>query len=481
NSSSSIDSTITLWQFLLELLQQEQSGDIIEWTRGADGEFRLIDAEAVARKWGQRKAKPHMNYDKLSRALRYYYEKNIIKKVSNSSSSIESTITLWQFLLELLQQEQSGDIIEWTRGADGEFRLIDAEAVARKWGQRKAKPHMNYDKLSRALRYYYEKNIIKKVSVIGKKFVYRFVTTDTALHSSNPPSSDYCTPQTLKMCYVKDEKDIPHEIPSFLSGNVPQPIQHQRTDFSTLSLLGTDSPNAAHSVSTPSPTDSVCSPSSSVASSATPSTSSPIEDTRHQHSRKRSLSPQSSCATSSASTYTTSTSTTVAQPPPSKKGMKPNPLNLTATSNFCVPPISPLLMLQQHHQNSPLFQSQIGQLYAITAANALASAGLYGPQISPMLTSQSPFRSPLTTPKNLGGGLGDIGRTPGSTVDSQVFQFPPVSAFSTTNSSFLNTFTNLISPMAPFMMPSSSSTSFKFPSTSDSLKTPTVPIKMPTL
>lgn len=32
---------------------------------------------------------------------------------------------------------------------------------------------MNYDKLSRALRYYYDKNIIKKV--IGQKFVYRFV------------------------------------------------------------------------------------------------------------------------------------------------------------------------------------------------------------------------------------------------------------------------------------------------------------------
>ncbi|KAM3910872.1 ETS domain-containing protein Elk-1 isoform 2-T2 [Leptodactylus fuscus] len=32
---------------------------------------------------------------------------------------------------------------------------------------------MNYDKLSRALRYYYDKNIIKKVS--GQKFVYKFV------------------------------------------------------------------------------------------------------------------------------------------------------------------------------------------------------------------------------------------------------------------------------------------------------------------
>jgi hypothetical protein len=32
---------------------------------------------------------------------------------------------------------------------------------------------MNYDKLSRALRYYYDKDIIKKV--VGQKFVYKFV------------------------------------------------------------------------------------------------------------------------------------------------------------------------------------------------------------------------------------------------------------------------------------------------------------------
>lgn len=51
--------------------------------------------------------------------------------------------------------------------------MFDAEAVAKLWGVRKGKAQMNYDKLSRALRYYYDKNIIKKVT--GQKFVYRFV------------------------------------------------------------------------------------------------------------------------------------------------------------------------------------------------------------------------------------------------------------------------------------------------------------------
>ncbi|XP_077013683.1 ETS domain-containing protein Elk-4 isoform X2 [Tamandua tetradactyla] len=86
---------------------------------------------------------------------------------------MDSAITLWQFLLQLLQEPQNKHMICWTSG-DGEFKLLQAEEVARLWGIRKNKPNMNYDKLSRALRYYYVKNIIKKVN--GQKFVYKFVS-----------------------------------------------------------------------------------------------------------------------------------------------------------------------------------------------------------------------------------------------------------------------------------------------------------------
>lgn len=90
-----------------------------------------------------------------------------------SQNSISSNCTLWQFLLELLLATDRKDLIQWTNISVGEFKLLNAEEVARLWGVRKNKPNMNYDKLSRALRYYYDKNIIRKV--VGQKFVYKFV------------------------------------------------------------------------------------------------------------------------------------------------------------------------------------------------------------------------------------------------------------------------------------------------------------------
>ncbi|KAL7062850.1 hypothetical protein AAHC03_01532 [Spirometra sp. Aus1] len=82
-------------------------------------------------------------------------------------------VTLWQFLLQLLLDHRYAELIRWTNNA-GEFVLLRAEEVARLWGLRKDNNHrMNYDKLSRALRYYYQKNIIRKVH--GHKFVYRFI------------------------------------------------------------------------------------------------------------------------------------------------------------------------------------------------------------------------------------------------------------------------------------------------------------------
>ena len=107
-------------------------------------------------------------------------------------------IQLWQFLLELLQDEKHANIITWA-GTDGEFKLLDPEAVSMLWGMRKRKPCMNYDKLSRAIRYYYDKKIMHKVH--GKRYVYKF-NFDTITKYLSSGSSQSSIPN------VKSEENI---------------------------------------------------------------------------------------------------------------------------------------------------------------------------------------------------------------------------------------------------------------------------------
>ncbi|XP_037085362.1 ETS-like protein pointed [Pollicipes pollicipes] len=92
-------------------------------------------------------------------------------------------IQLWQFLLEQLTDKTCQTFIVWT-GDGWEFKLTDPDEVARRWGTRKNKPKMNYEKLSRGLRYYYDKNIIHKTA--GKRYVYRFVCDLQSLLGRTP-------------------------------------------------------------------------------------------------------------------------------------------------------------------------------------------------------------------------------------------------------------------------------------------------------
>ena len=57
---------------------------MIQWL-GVEGEFKLIKPEMVAQLWGARKNKPKMNYEKMSRSLRYYYDGDMISKVGKKS------------------------------------------------------------------------------------------------------------------------------------------------------------------------------------------------------------------------------------------------------------------------------------------------------------------------------------------------------------------------------------------------------------
>ncbi|ENN80509.1 hypothetical protein HUJ04_005409 [Dendroctonus ponderosae] len=84
-STSRTGSHIHLWQFLKELLSNSQThGSCIRWLDRTKGIFKIEDSVKVARLWGKRKNRPAMNYDKLSRSIRQYYKKGIMKKTERS-------------------------------------------------------------------------------------------------------------------------------------------------------------------------------------------------------------------------------------------------------------------------------------------------------------------------------------------------------------------------------------------------------------
>lgn len=94
------------------------------------------------------------------------------KRPYRSQPRYKNIVHLWEFLLELLAEENCRSLITWIRKDFGEFKLQNPEGVAKRWGMLKGKQGMNYGKLSRALRYYYQQGIIIKVP--GQRLVYKF-------------------------------------------------------------------------------------------------------------------------------------------------------------------------------------------------------------------------------------------------------------------------------------------------------------------
>lgn len=144
----------------------------------------------------------------------------ISSRLSNSGSG---QIQLWQFLLELLSDSANASCITW-EGTNGEFKLVDPDETARRWGERKSKPNMNYDKLSRALRYYYDKNIMTKVH--GKRYAYKFdfAGLAQALQPSPADPMSYKYQQDLFMSSYPYNQSL-----NFMSAHASMPTT--RSDF----------------------------------------------------------------------------------------------------------------------------------------------------------------------------------------------------------------------------------------------------------
>lgn len=88
---------------------------------------------------------------------------------------------MWDFLQQLLndRNQKYSDLIAWKCRDTGVFKIVDPAGLAKLWGIQKNHLSMNYDKMSRALRYYYRVNILRKVQ--GERHCYQFLRNPTEL------------------------------------------------------------------------------------------------------------------------------------------------------------------------------------------------------------------------------------------------------------------------------------------------------------
>ncbi|KAL1509171.1 hypothetical protein ABEB36_003949 [Hypothenemus hampei] len=88
---------------------------------------------------------------------------------------------LWDFLQQLLNDpaQRYTSYIAWKNRDTGVFKIVDPPGLAKLWGIQKNHLSMNYDKMSRALRYYYRVNILRKVQ--GERHCYQFLRNPTEL------------------------------------------------------------------------------------------------------------------------------------------------------------------------------------------------------------------------------------------------------------------------------------------------------------
>ena len=77
---------------------------------------------------------------------------------------------LWEFLLEVLEDQELDLFCYWIDKPRREFCVKDPEEIAKLWGIMKQRPFMDKKKLLRAIRYYYNSELITKVRVIKNEF-----------------------------------------------------------------------------------------------------------------------------------------------------------------------------------------------------------------------------------------------------------------------------------------------------------------------
>ncbi|XP_071116175.1 uncharacterized protein [Haliotis cracherodii] len=123
-------------------------------------------------------AKSVVTHTAAEESVSIFYPQPPRRTQGTRSKRLPRAERLWEFILRLLlDPSYNPSHIEWVDREKGMFRLVNSRGIARMWGKRKNNLDMTYEKLSRAMRYYYHRKILQPV--FGKKLVYKFGPNST--------------------------------------------------------------------------------------------------------------------------------------------------------------------------------------------------------------------------------------------------------------------------------------------------------------
>uniref|UniRef100_F7AJU0 Transcription factor protein n=1 Tax=Ciona intestinalis TaxID=7719 RepID=F7AJU0_CIOIN len=159
----------------------------------------------------------------VSTTNKYKKDRNLISchHRTSSVSGRGTSYYLWEFLLALLQDPLTcPQLIKWVNIKEAIFKLVDSKLVSWLWGQHKKKPEMNYETVGRALRYYYQKGILRKVDGYRLMYQFRFLPKNLTV----VPSVEKCSEDTET--FKKIDEDWPSSVPVRLRsvGEEVQPL-----------------------------------------------------------------------------------------------------------------------------------------------------------------------------------------------------------------------------------------------------------------
>ncbi|XP_076800946.1 uncharacterized protein LOC143445608 [Clavelina lepadiformis] len=144
-------------------------------------------------------------------------------KMRRISDKAGKHIHLWEFIRDiLLEPRHCPSLIKWEDRKSGVFRFVQSDTVASMWGEQKGNPKMTYEKLSRAMRYYYNRGILERVD--GRRLVYKFGPSAHGWRTTEKSNKDCTSGSTATAGGVNNSEGSNVKSPSIQS-----PVQMQTT------------------------------------------------------------------------------------------------------------------------------------------------------------------------------------------------------------------------------------------------------------